>query len=345
MWSSGRMLIEAILAVVLLWRYPRLIKRYGRRFRWELKNPLKRRLTAGARRILLYLPARARAAFGGRASRALSRTMIVSLWLFRPALAATVWADRNPIYAAVLVLLWLLVFGVVGRDFGIQDLFWHETPATQILAAVSVGLLVYLVILFSECSRTGRDLRQVAARFHVVLIVPGAVVAAQAAVWIASEVWDGRASSAFANMGLPFGLLLTLGFAAAVAPRAAGYLNPWVRIILRLPVLVAFAVVMVVPTAAFWICTALAGVALMGLLLRWHPLIRLIVVLLAIAWVGYSNGQRPWKLTYPGLESLTAPGAQRDLIPLSQGKGGVAEGGMAGTRRERTTRTTAIRRP
>ena len=183
-----RLLIEALLVVVLLWRFPQLVRWYGSKFRWKCDNPHRPLLGPRARRALSYLPPRAQGAFRGKAARLRARKAMTRLWLVRPALAATVWADRNPVFAAVLVLLWLLIFGVLGRDFGIQDLFWHEKPVTQILAGVNVGSLVYLVIFLSELSRKGGGLREVAARFHVALAVPAAVVAAQAVVWIASEV-------------------------------------------------------------------------------------------------------------------------------------------------------------
>ena len=279
-------------------------------------------------------------------SQALSDAVVVTSWLVRLVLDATTWSDHHPVFAAILVVLWLMVFGVIGGDFGIQDLFWHETPLIQILAGVSVGLLVHLVVLLSECARVDGNSREAAALFQVALVIPTAVVASQAVVWIASEVWEGRASAAFANLGLTFGLLLAVWFAVVIDRGTARYFKLPSRIVLGLLPAVVLLGALLVPTAAVWICMALAAAALASFALRWHPLIRLMVVIASIALVTLANGFRPWKLTYPGLEPFTAPGAQVHLVQQSQiqdaADGDEARNGMPKKYREATSDEVAL---
>jgi len=342
-----RLLIEAVLVLALLGPFAWLVRCYGSQLRWTLTNPLQPVLSALAQRVLGRLPASLRAALLCAPAQALSAAVMDALWLTRPALSAAAWADRNPIFAAVQAALWLIVFGVVGRDFGIQDLFWHETLLTQILAGVSAGLLVYLVVCLSEFGRVGLNFQEVTARFHVALAVPAALAAAQAVVWIASEVWEGRVASAYANLGLTSGLLLAAGFAGVVDPKTASLFNRPSQVILSLAAPLALIVAMfVVPTAALWICMVLAGVALASLALRWNPLVRLVVVIATLAWVTYANNQRPWKLTYPGLERFTARGAQVKLVDPSPDRvmaaGDEAKNGVPQKNREKTSDEIAL---
>ena len=59
------------------------------------------------------------------------------------------WLARQPIFGAELGGLLLVMFGVLGADFGLGNLFWHERPWTQFLAGASVAALALLLWFLS----------------------------------------------------------------------------------------------------------------------------------------------------------------------------------------------------
>ncbi|WP_165226869.1 patatin-like phospholipase family protein [Aquisphaera insulae] len=76
--------------------------------------------------------------------------MIGGLWSisiprirFRPVRDFTLWAFRYPVPSVVLLSLMLIVWGVVGKGFGMQDLFLENNP----LIAFELGVLLSLLVL------------------------------------------------------------------------------------------------------------------------------------------------------------------------------------------------------
>jgi len=70
------------------------------------------------------------------------------------------WFNRQPVYGIILAFLMAVLFGVVGQNFGISDLFWHEIPATQFLAGVSLAglwLLMFSLTCLHEDDMTVRN--------------------------------------------------------------------------------------------------------------------------------------------------------------------------------------------
>src|SRR5438045_3550598 len=52
------------------------------------------------------------------------------------------WLCRFPLLLAEAALILSLIWGFVGRDFGIPSLFWHEQPLLQFVAGVATALLI-----------------------------------------------------------------------------------------------------------------------------------------------------------------------------------------------------------
>jgi tetratricopeptide (TPR) repeat protein len=59
------------------------------------------------------------------------------------------WVNRQPIYGAILALLLGILFGLVGREFGLGDLFWHQDGETQFVAGLSLSLLFVGMFILS----------------------------------------------------------------------------------------------------------------------------------------------------------------------------------------------------
>ncbi len=54
--------------------------------------------------------------------------------------------NRQPVFTLIMALLMALVFGAVGKDMGLDTLFWHERMSLQMIAGVSLGLLIVLIV-------------------------------------------------------------------------------------------------------------------------------------------------------------------------------------------------------
>src|SRR3954467_3674209 len=80
--------------------------------------------------------------------------MIYGLWSisipkvrFRPVRDFTLWAVRYPVPSLVLLALTLIVWGVIGKGFGLQDLLLDNNPLTAFELGALVSLLVLSLIL------------------------------------------------------------------------------------------------------------------------------------------------------------------------------------------------------
>lgn len=52
---------------------------------------------------------------------------------------------RRPLLGTEVILLGFILGGVVGSEYGLRDLFWHDDPPTQFGAGVAVAVLVLLI--------------------------------------------------------------------------------------------------------------------------------------------------------------------------------------------------------
>ena len=88
----------------------------------------------------------------------------------------TRWLGRYPLFALIGTLPLAMMFGLVGGDLGLHDLFWDEKPAVQAAAGASVAALAVLLIFLSSllevdreslvecCTRVVRTPRAIASR-------------------------------------------------------------------------------------------------------------------------------------------------------------------------------------
>jgi len=65
-------------------------------------------------------------------------------WRLLPSLL--IWAWVRPLPAALIALVLALVYRVVGVDYGLPDLFWHDDWKVQFWAGFSVALLFVLIV-------------------------------------------------------------------------------------------------------------------------------------------------------------------------------------------------------
>ena len=52
------------------------------------------------------------------------------------------WVACHPALAAVLVIVTLIVWGLLGESFGLPNLFWHELPLVQAMAGAAVTFVL-----------------------------------------------------------------------------------------------------------------------------------------------------------------------------------------------------------
>ena len=57
------------------------------------------------------------------------------------------WLLTHPLLTLQVVMFWLIAWGGLGADLGLDDLFWHESVTTQFVVGLSVGLLFEQVLL------------------------------------------------------------------------------------------------------------------------------------------------------------------------------------------------------
>jgi hypothetical protein len=56
------------------------------------------------------------------------------------------WLLAHPLLTGEIVLFWLIAWGGLGTDLGLDDLFWHESVTTQFTVGLCVGLLFAQVL-------------------------------------------------------------------------------------------------------------------------------------------------------------------------------------------------------
>src|SRR4051794_40977557 len=64
----------------------------------------------------------------------------------RPVLVFLKWGRNSPFLLFTMVGLTLVVWGVIGRDYGLQEAFLHDLPAVQFCLGTGVSLLILGVI-------------------------------------------------------------------------------------------------------------------------------------------------------------------------------------------------------
>jgi hypothetical protein len=68
------------------------------------------------------------------------------------------WLLAHPLLTLEIVLFWLIAWGGLGADLGLDDLFWHKSVTTQFTVGLCVGLL-YAQVLFIRYLVDRRHLR------------------------------------------------------------------------------------------------------------------------------------------------------------------------------------------
>ena len=77
----------------------------------------------------------------------LGLAFLIVLPLFRRLVPSLlIWAWVRPLPAGLIALVLALVYRVVGVDYGLPDLFWHEDWKVQFWAGFSVALLFVLIV-------------------------------------------------------------------------------------------------------------------------------------------------------------------------------------------------------
>jgi hypothetical protein len=78
------------------------------------------------------------------------------------------WIDRRPVFTLQTMLVLLVVYGLLGQDYGLPDLFWHDEPGTQAAAGVSIVLVLALMWVFDFADErrqpTAREILEAATR-------------------------------------------------------------------------------------------------------------------------------------------------------------------------------------
>lgn len=100
--------------------------------------------------------------------------LVLLVWKFqvrgiRPVRDFLVWGTLYPIHFIFSVLLILVIWGVIGADFGLQGLFLDEDPLTQVLLGSTVMILFAAIIthysVVGESSRGWRNSLKALVRF------------------------------------------------------------------------------------------------------------------------------------------------------------------------------------
>src|SRR5262245_30500317 len=66
------------------------------------------------------------------------------------------WLLAHPLLTLQIVLFWLISWGGLGADLGLDDLFWHESATVQFAVGISVGLLFAQVLFIRYLVDTRR---------------------------------------------------------------------------------------------------------------------------------------------------------------------------------------------
>jgi hypothetical protein len=64
------------------------------------------------------------------------------------------WIGQHPLFAFDVGLLLIILYGVIGKDYGLRELFWHDSAWVQVAAGLNVAALLLLLVALS-CSLEG----------------------------------------------------------------------------------------------------------------------------------------------------------------------------------------------
>jgi hypothetical protein len=81
--------------------------------------------------------------------------LLFPFWRMLPAFSR--WIDRHPTFAVELGLLFAILFGLIGVDYGLRDIFWHERWWTQFRAGISVGNFLLVLVGLTHLLDTKRN--------------------------------------------------------------------------------------------------------------------------------------------------------------------------------------------
>jgi hypothetical protein len=70
------------------------------------------------------------------------------------------WLLAHPLLTVQIVLFWLIAWGGLGADLGLDDLFWHESVTTQFTVGLCVGLLFAQILFIRYLVDQGRHKSQ-----------------------------------------------------------------------------------------------------------------------------------------------------------------------------------------
>ena len=157
--------------------------------------------------------------------------LMIGYSLYKAAPLYRYWMNRQPIDAIILAIIIAILFGLVGRDFGLGDLFWHQRAATQVLAGLSLALLCS--VMFALSFLDDRHKRYLAHLVHWSLLEhgwahpfwPAPANMGQAQTAVTHSAWHFLSA-----MALPLILLLFSPYVyyAALQPAPTGdHLGDW----------------------------------------------------------------------------------------------------------------------
>jgi len=64
------------------------------------------------------------------------------------------WIGQHPLFAIEVGLLLIILYGVIGSDYGLRELFWHDSAWVQVIAGLNVSALLLLLVALT-CSLDG----------------------------------------------------------------------------------------------------------------------------------------------------------------------------------------------
>ncbi len=70
------------------------------------------------------------------------------------------WMLAHPLLTVQIVVFWLIAWGGLGADLGLENLFWHESVTPQFLVGLSVGLLFEQILFLRYLLQRGRLYRR-----------------------------------------------------------------------------------------------------------------------------------------------------------------------------------------
>lgn len=251
----------------------------------------------------------------------------------------SLWLQRRPILAAELGIVLLMLLGLIGKDFGLSNLFWHEFFVPQLVAGCSVAAFALFLWFLSYAGDSEPDKLASAASTALGWGLPSRKVPSAAG---ASESLIRGLRTWLTALFLPLAILLTLAaLAYTVAhwtswPFYPGFwplpLGVWLvgaityfsikwwesrsrlqgfawwhgAVTIVAGVILVNLLALIGPlresvTAVMALCLVMAELALLEFLTYQRPLVRIAIFFGLLATVAYTNSC-PYKLTYPGLQ-------------------------------------------